>query len=63
MKNSNSERRFTERIAAMTGGLTFVILGATVLNLPPWSAAMFIPFGIFSYILGLRWYRQSDKSE
>lgn len=67
MKQSNSEkirqsdRKFTEGMTAMVVGLTFVILGATVLNLPRWTVAIFIPAGILAYILGLRWYRQSYK--
>jgi len=68
MKESKSqearklERDFTEGITAMSAGLTMVILGATVLGLPAWSAALFIPFGIYSYIRGLRAYNQSRRA-
>lgn len=65
MKQFNSEethgsdKKFTEGITAMMVGLTMVILGATALGLPRWTAAIFIPAGLASHILGLRWYRQS----
>lgn len=58
-KIRKTEREFTEGITAMMAGLASVILGATVLNLPKWSAAIFIPMGILSYVLGLRWYKRS----
>ena len=57
--NKPPTRRFTEGIAAMSVGLTAVILGTTVLKLPTWSAAIFIPFGIIAYLIGLHWYKSS----
>ena len=57
--NRPPTRRFAEGIAVMSVGLTAVILGANVIKLPSWSAAIFIPFGIIAYLIGLRWYTSS----
>lgn len=60
-KQGDSDRKFAEGVTAMTAGLTFIILGGTVLGLPQWSAAIFIPGGIIAYLIGLRCYRGSKK--
>lgn len=57
-RTMSPDRKFTEGITAMTLGLAFVILGATVLHLPAWSAALLILMGLVSHFIGLRLYKQ-----
>jgi len=60
-ESHKSDRKFTEGITAMMVGFAMVILGETTLNPPAWTAGIFIPAGIFAYIIGFRCYMQSYR--
>ena len=57
-KQFNSERQ-SEGITLITVALVVLIMGVTALNLPAWTALIFIPLGIILYIIGLDLYKQA----
>lgn len=61
--NTKVERKYTEGIVAMTAGLACAILGATILDPPKWTAAIFIGLGVGAYITGLGWYKSSREQK